>query len=71
MIVAIKKALQYRKYHRATTPIKTIKGSMFIVAYFPTKRKEDFTMKKIKNMTAAEAKEAPKQYEQQKGGVIL
>ena len=31
---------------------------MFIVAYFPTKRKEDFTMKKIKNMTAAEAKEA-------------
>lgn len=31
---------------------------MFIVAYFPTKRKEDFTMKKIKNLTAAEAKEA-------------
>lgn len=31
---------------------------MFIVAYFPTKRKEDFTMKKIKNMTDAEAKQA-------------
>ena len=31
---------------------------MFIVAYFPTKKKEDFTMKKIKNMTDAEAKQA-------------
>ena len=31
---------------------------MFIVAYFPTKKKEDFTRKKIKNMTDAEAKQA-------------
>ena len=31
---------------------------MFIVAYFPTKKKEDCTMKKIKNMTDAEAKQA-------------
>ena len=31
---------------------------MFIVAYFPIKRKEDFTMKKIENMNFQEAKEA-------------
>ncbi len=42
---------------------KQIKESMFIVAYFPTKRKEDFTMKKIKNMNFQEAKEAFSKWE--------
>lgn len=36
---------------------------MFIVAYFPTKRKEDFTMKKIENMNFKEAKEAFSKWE--------
>ena len=36
---------------------------MFIVAYFLTKRKEDFTMKKIENMNFKEAKEAFSKWE--------
>lgn len=36
---------------------------MFIVAYFPTKRKEDFTMKKFKNMNLQEAEEAFSKWE--------
>ncbi len=36
---------------------------MFILAYFPTKRKEDFTMRKIKNMSLDEARQAFSKFE--------